>query len=125
MEKKFTSDEIPIRQILDEAKSGDLQLPDFQRGWVWDDDHISSQSASITRALLKGKVLRLASRSAARYRGAGSSTRETRYFNTTGSVGTGRDSTDAPMTHQRHRCPQEGRTRPYDLGPPFGLGGLC
>ena len=48
MEKKFSSDELPLAQLLDQAASGELQLPDFQRGWVWDDGHIRSLLASIS-----------------------------------------------------------------------------
>lgn len=39
------------RQIIDLMKSideGKVQLPDFQRGWVWDDNRIKSLIASIT-----------------------------------------------------------------------------
>lgn len=48
MDKKFSSDEIPLTQLLDQAHRGELQLPDFQRGWVWDDNHIASLLASIS-----------------------------------------------------------------------------
>ena len=40
MEKKFSSDELPLAELLGRAEHGELQLPDFQRGWVWDDEHI-------------------------------------------------------------------------------------
>jgi hypothetical protein len=59
MEKKFTSDEIPLAQILDEARTGKLQLPDFQRGWVWDDNHIASLLASISVSYPIGAVMTL------------------------------------------------------------------
>ena len=59
MEKKFTSDEVPIGQVLEEARTGKLQLPDFQRGWVWDDDHISSLLASISLSYPIGAVMTL------------------------------------------------------------------
>ena len=39
------------RQITDLMKSvdnGNAQLPDFQRGWVWDDNRIKALIASIT-----------------------------------------------------------------------------
>ena len=60
MEKKFSSDEIPLAQLLDDAARGDLQLPDFQRGWVWDDDHIRSLLASISLSYPIGAVMTLA-----------------------------------------------------------------
>lgn len=59
MEKKFASDEIPLSQILDQAASGELQLPDFQRGWVWDDAHIVSLLASISLSFPIGAVMTL------------------------------------------------------------------
>lgn len=59
MEKKFTSDEVPLKQLLDQARTGVLQLPDFQRGWVWDDSHISSLLASISLSYPIGTVMTL------------------------------------------------------------------
>lgn len=59
MEKKFASDEIPLSQILDQAAAGELQLPDFQRGWVWDDAHIVSLLASISLSFPIGAVMTL------------------------------------------------------------------
>ncbi len=59
MDKKFTSDEIPLAQLLDQAETGQLQLPDFQRGWVWDDTHISSLLASISLSYPIGAVMTL------------------------------------------------------------------
>ncbi len=59
MEKKFTSDEVPLAQLLEEARVGALQLPDFQRGWVWDDDHIASLLASISLSYPIGAVMTL------------------------------------------------------------------
>lgn len=59
MEKKFTSDEVPLDQLLHEAQTGKLQLPDFQRGWVWDDEHITSLLASISLSYPIGAVMTL------------------------------------------------------------------
>ncbi len=59
MNKKFTSDELPLAQLLDQAASGELQLPDFQRGWVWDDNHIRSLLASISLSYPIGTVMTL------------------------------------------------------------------
>lgn len=59
MEKKFTSDEIPLAQLLDQVRTGKLQLPDFQRGWVWDDSHIGSLLASISTSYPIGAVMTL------------------------------------------------------------------
>jgi hypothetical protein len=59
MEKKFTSEEIPLDQMLKDAGTGELQLPDFQRGWVWDDNHIASLLASISLSYPIGAVMTL------------------------------------------------------------------
>jgi hypothetical protein len=59
VEKKFTSDEVPLAQLLDQAWAGTLQLPDFQRGWVWDDSHITSLLASISLSYPIGAVMTL------------------------------------------------------------------
>ncbi len=60
MEKKFSIDDVPLDQLLDRAGSGALQLPDFQRNWVWDDDHIRSLLASISLSYPIGAVMTLA-----------------------------------------------------------------
>ncbi|MGI8753283.1 MAG: GmrSD restriction endonuclease domain-containing protein [Acidimicrobiales bacterium] len=59
MDKKFTSDEVPLAQLLDQARTGVLQLPDFQRGWVWDDNAIRSLLASISLSYPIGAVMTL------------------------------------------------------------------
>ena len=45
--------------MLGEAASGSTQLPDFQRGWVWDDDHVRSLLASISLGYPIGAVMML------------------------------------------------------------------
>ena len=57
--KKFSSDELPLAQLLDLAEHGYLQLPDFQRGWVWDDDHIRSLLVSVSLSYPIGAVMTL------------------------------------------------------------------
>jgi len=59
MEKKFTSGEIPLDADTQGVQVGKLQLPDFQRGWVWDDDHIASLLASISMSYPIGVVMTL------------------------------------------------------------------
>ncbi len=59
MEKKFSSNELPLAELLGWAEKGELQLPDFQRGWVWDDDHIRSLLASISLSYPIGAVMTL------------------------------------------------------------------
>ncbi len=60
LEKKFDSSSIPLSQIMADAAAGRIQLPDFQRGWVWDDDHIRSLVASISVSYPIGAVMTLA-----------------------------------------------------------------
>ena len=38
----FRTAEPDLTKLLEQVHAGELQLPDFQRGWVWDDDHIRS-----------------------------------------------------------------------------------
>ena len=45
--------------LLGEAADGSSQLPDFQRGWVWDDDRIRSLLASISLGYPIGAVMML------------------------------------------------------------------
>ncbi len=60
MEKKFKSDELPLAQLLGLIECGQLQLPDFQRGWVWSDEHIRSLLVSISLSYPIGAVMTLA-----------------------------------------------------------------
>jgi hypothetical protein len=53
----FDSTKEFLHKILDEIKSGKTQLPDFQRGWVWDDDHVKSLLASISMSYPIGAVM--------------------------------------------------------------------
>jgi hypothetical protein len=59
MYQRFTSNEVPLAQLLDQVASGSLQLPDFQRGWVWDDSAIRSLLASISLSYPIGAVMTL------------------------------------------------------------------
>lgn len=55
----FDSTKIPLKQILKEIEEGKVKLPDFQRGWVWDDDHIRDLLVSISRSFPVGAVMLL------------------------------------------------------------------
>ena len=44
---------------MEAAAEGGIQLPDFQRGWIWDDDHIRSLIASVARSFPIGAVMLL------------------------------------------------------------------
>jgi len=45
--------------ILADIVKGKIHLPDFQRDWVWDDDHIRSLLVSVARSLRVGAVMLL------------------------------------------------------------------
>ena len=55
----FDSTKTPLQELLARADSGKLQLPDFQRGWVWDDDRIRSLLASVSASFPIGAVMLL------------------------------------------------------------------
>ncbi len=55
----FRSGEPPLQDILRDIQVAKMQLPDFQRGWVWDDDHIRSLVASISLSYPIGAVMLL------------------------------------------------------------------
>lgn len=55
----FDSTKTDLGKLLDEIISGELQLPDFQRGWVWDDEHIRSLLVSIARSFPIGALMLL------------------------------------------------------------------
>ncbi len=63
----FDSTKISLRTILEEIVSGKIQLPDFQRGWVWDDEHIRSLLVSIGRSFPIGSVMLLETGGQARF----------------------------------------------------------
>lgn len=55
----FDSTKEALIDILQSIKTGKTQLPDFQRGWVWDDDRIRSLLASISLSYPVGTVMLL------------------------------------------------------------------
>lgn len=55
----FDSTKNALPKILEAIVHGQIQLPDFQRGWVWDDEHIRSLLVSIARAFPVGAVMLL------------------------------------------------------------------
>jgi hypothetical protein len=55
----FDSTKTELGKLLDEIVEGKIQLPDFQRGWVWDDEHIRSLLVSIARSFPIGAVMLL------------------------------------------------------------------
>jgi hypothetical protein len=55
----FDSTKGSLQDILQNIKTGKTQLPDFQRGWVWDDEHVRSLLASISVSYPIGAVMML------------------------------------------------------------------
>jgi uncharacterized protein with ParB-like and HNH nuclease domain len=55
----FDSTKTPLPDIIKQITEGKLQLPDFQRGWVWDDDHVRSLLISVARSFPVGAVMLL------------------------------------------------------------------
>ena len=57
----FKSDDRELSKLLDQVESHEIQLPDFQRGWVWDDDRIKALLASLTKGYPIGAIMLLES----------------------------------------------------------------
>src|SRR5207248_11280575 len=55
----FDSTKTELGKLLDQIVEGKIQLPDFQRGWVWNDEHIRSLLVSIARSFPIGAVMLL------------------------------------------------------------------
>jgi hypothetical protein len=55
----FRTDQPLLQELLEEIHKGNVQLPDFQRGWVWDDQHIRALIASVSLSYPIGAVMLL------------------------------------------------------------------
>jgi hypothetical protein len=55
----FDSTKVSLQDLLKNIRSGKIQLPDFQRGWVWDDDRIRSLIASLSVSFPIGALMLL------------------------------------------------------------------
>lgn len=55
----FQTNPYDLDRLLQDCHRGMLQLPDFQRSWVWDEDRIRSLIASISRAFPVGALMTL------------------------------------------------------------------
>ena len=55
----FKVNPVALSGLLDQVQRGQIQLPDFQRGWVWDDDRIRGLLASISRSFPVGAIMTL------------------------------------------------------------------
>lgn len=57
--ESFDSTKIGLYEILKETNKGKIQLPDFQRGWIWDDNRIKGILASIAKSYPIGAIMLL------------------------------------------------------------------
>lgn len=55
----FQTNPIDLDKLLDDCNSGVIQLPDFQRSWVWDEERIKALIASVSRAFPIGALMSL------------------------------------------------------------------
>ncbi len=55
----FQTNPYDLSKLLEDCARGVLQLPDFQRSWVWDEDRIKSLIASISRSFPVGALMTL------------------------------------------------------------------
>jgi hypothetical protein len=55
----FQTNPFDLHELLKDCHRGVLQLPDFQRSWVWDEDRIKSLIASVSRAFPIGALMSL------------------------------------------------------------------
>lgn len=55
----FKTNPYYLHELLKDCSTGVLQLPDFQRSWVWDEDRIKSLIASVSRAFPVGALMTL------------------------------------------------------------------
>lgn len=64
----FDSTKESLKDLLEDAACGRLQLPDFQRGWVWADHGIRSLLASVSQSFPIGAVMMLQAGGEVRFR---------------------------------------------------------
>jgi len=57
--ESFDSTKTSLYDILKDIRKGKIQLPDFQRGWVWDDSRIKGIIASVAKSFPIGAVMLL------------------------------------------------------------------
>ena len=55
----FQTSPFDLHKLLDDCHHGVIQLPDFQRSWVWDEERIKSVIASVSRAFPVGALMSL------------------------------------------------------------------
>src|SRR5689334_11261907 len=63
----FDSTKRILRDVLEDIIDGKVQLPDFQRGWIWDDEHVRGLIISVARSFPVGAVMLLETGGATRF----------------------------------------------------------
>lgn len=58
----FETNPVSLYVLLKNCEDGKLQLPDFQRSWVWEEDRIMSLIASVSRGFPVGALMSLKSK---------------------------------------------------------------
>lgn len=64
----FDSGKRSLQNILEDIETGQIQLPEFQRDWRWDDEHIQSLIASISQSFPVGAVMMLKNGGSVRFK---------------------------------------------------------
>ena len=64
----FKTNEVLLKSLIEDVEKGKIQLPDFQRGWVWDDDRIIGLLASVSKGFPMGAVMTLSAGSEIKFR---------------------------------------------------------
>jgi hypothetical protein len=57
--ESFDSTKKSLYELLHDVDKGKIQLPDFQRGWVWDDNRIKGIIASVAKSFPIGAIMLL------------------------------------------------------------------
>ena len=57
----FKTNPVALKSLLADVQTGKIRLPEFQRGWVWDDYRIRALLASISRGFPVGAIMTLRS----------------------------------------------------------------
>jgi len=59
MAKLFTTNPENLSDLLSDVHKGSIQLPDFQRGWVWDEERIQKLLVSVIKQFPIGAIMML------------------------------------------------------------------
>ena len=53
------SNDTELNELMNDVKSGKMQLPEFQRSWTWDDNRLRGILASLSQGYPMGAIMRL------------------------------------------------------------------